>query len=215
MYFDPEKELYYQFLSSLGTHYQLNLNIDLSLYSAEITPLEHLWRRYNPRKDIARFGMSLTSLDGNSTGIPDLDSVSEYNRAHGTKHNDMSFRSTTEAYRKLTSISTVIKPFEKYLGRSHIIKLNQGGFFPPHRDAYFSKDECFRVFAPLIGCSESHFVFLLNGERVIFTPGNLYFINTRIEHSIFSFENDAHMLILNLELGDETTKLITRYLGST
>lgn len=215
VYFNSEKELYYQFLSSLGCYYRLRLKVDLSLFSNEISHLCNSWKRYNPRKNIDRYGISLTSLDGQETGVPDLDSVSEYNIIHGTKLNDMSFRVTTESYKKLNSISSVVAPLEKYLGRSHIIKLNQGGFFPPHRDAYFSKDECFRIFAPLTGCSDSTFIFLLNGERIYFTPGSLYFINTRIEHSVFSYENDALMLILNLELCDETIKLITGHLDST
>ena len=36
------------------------------------------WKPYNPRKKIAREGLSVTSLDGGLSGIPDLDSIREY-----------------------------------------------------------------------------------------------------------------------------------------
>ena len=35
--------------------------------------------RYNPSKDIDRYGLSVTSLDGGLSGYPDLDSLTEYN----------------------------------------------------------------------------------------------------------------------------------------
>jgi hypothetical protein len=38
------------------------------------------WHRYNPRKEINRYGLSVTSLDGQLGGI-DLDSLYEYNNA--------------------------------------------------------------------------------------------------------------------------------------
>ena len=31
--------------------------------------------KYNPRKDINRYGLSITSIDGGVTGVPDLDSL--------------------------------------------------------------------------------------------------------------------------------------------
>ena len=33
--------------------------------------------RYNPRKNVPRYGLSITSLDGGVSGVPDLDSLYE------------------------------------------------------------------------------------------------------------------------------------------
>ena len=49
--------------------------------------------RYNRRKDINRYGLSITSLDGGLTGIPDLDSLHEYNLENKTKHEERGSRS--------------------------------------------------------------------------------------------------------------------------
>ena len=54
--------------------------------------------RYNPRKDINRWGLSITSLDGGLSGLPDLDSVLEYNRDHGTNYNERDFKVPTPVY---------------------------------------------------------------------------------------------------------------------
>ena len=46
------------------------------------------WVKYNPRKDgYNRYGLSVTSADGGFSGIPDLDSLREYNKINGTTFN--------------------------------------------------------------------------------------------------------------------------------
>ena len=47
--------------------------------------------RYNPRKNVPRYGLSITSLDGGVSGVPDLDSLYEYNKEHGTTYREYSF----------------------------------------------------------------------------------------------------------------------------
>jgi len=42
------------------------------------------WKPYNVRKPNNRWGLSITSLDGELSGIPDLDSLYEYNKNNGT-----------------------------------------------------------------------------------------------------------------------------------
>ena len=42
------------------------------------------WKPYNLRKSHQRWGLSITSLDGGLSGIPDLDSLYEYNKKNGT-----------------------------------------------------------------------------------------------------------------------------------
>ena len=51
--------------------YKSGLERDLDNFS------EH-WKPYNPKKHPGREGLSVTSLDGGFSGIPDLDSIREY-----------------------------------------------------------------------------------------------------------------------------------------
>ena len=53
------------------------------------------WVPYNPREKIERYGCSITSLDGNDSGIPDLDSVLEYNFENATTYEEKDFRVQT------------------------------------------------------------------------------------------------------------------------
>ena len=46
----------------------------------EMEPFKDEWKPYNVRKPNNRWGLSITSLDGGLSGIPDLDSVYEYNK---------------------------------------------------------------------------------------------------------------------------------------
>jgi hypothetical protein len=167
------------------------------------------WHRYNPRKaHIARFGLSLTSLEGGLTGLPDLDSLKEYNKENGTHYDEENFRTPTPVLRDNEAIRQPIEKFIPLLGRSHFIRLDEGGFFPFHRDSSFPGAKTFRLFAPLLGCEAGQFVFLYDGQRIFLEPGQLYFINTKVEHALFSFGKDATFLVLNVVVSEESVGLV-------
>ena len=63
----------YNNLLTFGDIIELDLSCDTSQLINNISKYE--WLKYNPRKDINRYGLSVTSLDGKLTGI-DLDSIS-------------------------------------------------------------------------------------------------------------------------------------------
>ena len=103
--------------------------IELNLDSVKIDLNSLNWVQYNPRKSINRFGCSITSLDGNDSGIPDLDSLVEYNRLNSTNYSEINFRQLTKHASPFTNF---LQEFQ--CGRSHFLKLGTGGFFPWHRD---------------------------------------------------------------------------------
>ena len=53
------------------------------------------WKPYNVKKPNNRWGLSITSLDGGLGGIPDLDSLSEYNNRHCLLYTSPSPRDAT------------------------------------------------------------------------------------------------------------------------
>lgn len=190
-------------LISLGPVIELDFSVDSSKFESELDGLASKWRPYNPRKNISRYGLSLTSLNGDDSGVPDLDSLKEFNQANSTNYLESDFKTPTEAFQKLTALHPVMNFFEGHLGRSHIIKLDSGGFFPPHRDAYI-EPSCFRIFIPCQNCQKDQFVFLVNDKQVIFEPYKVYFIDTRLEHSTFSFANHSTQVILNVAVSEES-----------
>ena len=69
----------YEHLALLGKQYPLTYQLPNPHQKVAITEEQFEYVKYNPRKDIDRWGLSLTSLDGEMSGIPDLDSLLEYN----------------------------------------------------------------------------------------------------------------------------------------
>ena len=81
----------YDCLTRYGDCYELNFEVDKKLIDNELLFFKNDWVQYNPRKNIPRYGLSITSLDGGLSGIPDLDSVREYNIKNNLKLDEIDF----------------------------------------------------------------------------------------------------------------------------
>ena len=76
----------YETLIQMGNIYELNFSIDIVALLEQLKTFQDQWVQYNPYKpNINRQGLSITSLDGGLSGIPDLYSLSEYQQRTG-KH---------------------------------------------------------------------------------------------------------------------------------
>jgi len=172
--------------------------IELKIELDESIDLETLnWVRYNPRKPINRWGCSITSLDGDDSGMPDLDSVREYNIVNKTNLNELSFKKRT-----LHS-----KPFSNFLdtfecGRSHYLKFGLGGFFPWHRD---NDQETFRIIYTVKGCSNNDLIWLQDEKLLHLQDKKWYYVNTKKKHCVFSF-TESIMAVFNVALTDSNIK---------
>ena len=70
------------YLSSLGDIVPLDFTVDILKVKEQLKQFKNDWKQYNPRKSIDRQGLSITSLDGGLSGIPDLDSLFVYNQKY-------------------------------------------------------------------------------------------------------------------------------------
>lgn len=189
-----------QMLLSLGGLAPLNREFkDLQLVKKRIRQFEGHFKPYNPGKPgFGRSGLSLTSLDGGFSGVPDLDSLKEYNHKHGTSYAEGDFRRPTAFFKACPDLRELMAPFQKSMGRSHILRLSRGGFFPPHRDSAAEASKTFRL---LVSASHpDRFAFLLDGKRILLVPGQLYFFNAQLAHSVFSFEDKTDLFVFNIDL---------------
>ena len=199
--FEPKeyKELVlYNHLLTHGDFFELNCLFDPKTTYQEIKKFDHLWRPYNLNKtDYKRYGMSLFSLDGGTSGEIDLNSVLDYNKRNGTSYEETSFRTPTEAWHGIPAISSPLRNLEPFLCRSHLIRFGEGGFFPPHRDL----GQAFRLIAFIDNSDES--VYMTMDKRVLpINCGRLYFMNIRKEHAIVSFVEGSTILVLNVEISE-------------
>ncbi len=197
----------YNSLLSFGDMIPLKLKCDVNKLFNEIK--EFKYAHYNPRKpDIKRYGLSVTSLDGSINGI-DLESIKEHNAENKTEYDELSFNKLTDVYYKSEEIQKIVKPFIKHLGRSHILFLDRGGYFPPHRDlpVYIEQQNSLRILIPLKGCNPPDLYFIYEDKPLHFEHGRAYFLNTNKAHSLFSFEG-SYMLVLNVKANEEVYKII-------
>lgn len=196
----------YNVLTRFGDCYKLNAHMDwnpnlLSNYE---------WIQYNPRKNIDRDALSITSLDGGMSGKPDLDSLYEYYNQTGIALYEKDFNKKTIIY---DYFKTWLDPVAAHLGRTHIIRLNNGGYFPPHRDNKHFDIESFRLFIPLTYDTSTNF-FMLEDNKLEFERGYMYFIDTAKMHTVFNASDIPwYFVVVNLVLTEEsikdTLKLIT------
>ena len=210
---NDSKQLLQYKLSSLGSLFTLDVKycLDVLKVKRHISNYKEHFKPYNPRKEgYNRYGLSITSKDGGFSGIPDLDSLYEYNQLHGTQFEEKDFREWTPFFKNNESLKETMKPFHNYMGRSHILRLNKAGFFPPHRDYSTTS---FRLFISLCE-NEEDYVFLLDDKRVFFQPGRVYFIDTLLTHSLFSFQNYVQFAVFNIDLHEEAVEAVLQNLSA-
>ena len=207
----------YNSLLSFGDMIPLKLKCDVNKLFNEIKDFKYA--HYNPRKpDIKRYGLSVTSLDGSINGI-DLESIKEHNAENKTEYDELSFNKLTDVYYKSEEIQKIVKSFLtpiNHLGRSHILFLDRGGYFPPHRDWYGDTEQQnnLRILIPLKGCNPPDLYFMYEDKPLHFEHGRAYFLNTNKAHSLFSFEG-SYMLVLNVKANEEVYKIIGNNLRAT
>lgn len=200
------------YLNSLGSLVPLRLFTHPKEVLPALGSFDGDWKPYNPHKPgYQRWGLSLTSLDGGFSGVPDLYSLKEYNMDHLTGYREDDFTKPTAAYHACPGLTKVLDEFNP-LCRSHFLKLGRGGFFPPHRDNALVAPECFRLFCSLNYTADS-FSFVLDGRQVYFEPGVFYILNTTLAHSLVSFNDFSYFIVLNVALKREMVEKVNLWLS--
>ncbi len=163
------------------------------------------WKTYQPHKQgYNRFGLSVTSLDGNFSGDPDLYSLREYHKMYCKAYNELDFKNRTNVDEFIPELNDFLNFWEPYLGRTHFLRLDRGGFFPPHRDNGAIVDvPTFRILVPINNFGTNDMKWIQEEEILNLRLGHTYFINTSRLHSLFSFVDNCLMLVLNVNQSPE------------
>jgi hypothetical protein len=158
------------------------------------------WKEYQPhKKGYNRYGLSVTSLDGGYSGEPDLFSLTEYKKITGIGHTEYDFKRRTSIVEFLPELNELLDFFEPALGRVHFLRLDKGGFFPPHRDnGLFVSVDSYRILVPIHGFGINDMKWIQEETVLNLREGYTYFINTTRAHSLFSFTDNCIMLVLNV-----------------
>tara|TARA_B100001245_G_scaffold232630_1_gene215187 strand:- start:66 stop:698 length:633 start_codon:yes stop_codon:yes gene_type:complete len=194
----------------------LKYKLDYKKFEEGLELFKDKWVQYNPRKKIARYGLSITSLDGGFSGRPDLDSLKEYNIEHNLNLDEPDFKTLTPIW---PYVESVLSKFKNHLGRTHIIKMSAGGQFPSHRDHYERENKTCRLFIPIYNCNPPFNYFILDDKVLHFDHGRLYFLNTCKEHIVFTSgrggDQQSMFIVANVNLTEESTDLILHNMRSS
>lgn len=158
------------------------------------------WKPYQPHKEgYNRFGLSVTSLDGQYSGEPDLYSLREWQKMTGQSYNEMSFKKRTNIVQFIPELDEFLNFWEPNLGRTHFLRLDKGGFFPPHRDnGALVAVPTFRIIVPIYNFGVNDMKWIQDEKITRLDLGATYFVNTSRLHSVFSFVDNCLMLVLNV-----------------
>jgi hypothetical protein len=211
----------------------LTFKLDYKKFEEGLKKYNNKWVQYNPRKNIPRYGLSITSLDGGFSGIPDLDSLKEYNDQHNLNLDEPDIKTLTPMW---PYVESVLSKFKNHLGRTHLIKKSAGGQFPSHRDGYEREIKSFRLFLPIYNCNPPFNYFILDNKILNFEHGRLYFLNTLKEHIVITSARggppsggpdntknfipgggdlQSMYIVANINLNEESTDLVLHNMRSS
>ena len=200
----------------------LKFKLDYKKFEKGLKLFDDKWVQYNPRKNIPREGLSITSLDGGFSGIPDLDSLKEYNIEHNLNLDEPDFKTLTPMW---PYVESALSKFKNHLGRTHLIRKYAGGQFPSHRDHYERENKSFRLFLPIYNCNPPFNYFILDDKILHFEHGRMYFLNTCKEHIVFTSGRggkstfggnyQSMYIVANINLSEETTDLVLHNMESS
>lgn len=158
------------------------------------------WKEYQPHKPgYNRYGLSVTSLDGGYSGEPDLYSLREYKKLTGNSYHETHFQTRTNIVEFLPELNDFLDFWGPGLGRTHFLRLNKGGFFPPHRDnGALVEVPTFRILVPIHNFGVNDMKWIQEDDILDLRLGETYFINTTKQHSVFSFVDNCVMLVVNV-----------------
>ena len=193
-----EEIIYWNRLKSMADWQEFG-GFNPSKIKKELEPFEDDWVRYNPKKPNNRWGLSVTSLDGELSGIPDLTSLKDWELQTGEVLNNHDIITPTRVWTESENICNLLEPWKPWVTRCHFLRMDRGSFFPDHHDINktdISFDEV-RLTA-FIDCDEYNFKWVYDDRLIKCNPGSLWYFNGNKRHSVFSTRDGVIILVICL-----------------
>jgi len=202
-------------LTNLGKYTKLNLKINEEEVLAKLDKFKDNWCPYNRIKDPDnnRWGLPVTSHSGDVMDNCHLNSFSYMHTYHDKLLSESDFTTPTAVYYEIPEFKKLVDLFAPDIGRVHLLRVDTGGFFPPHRDFQdrswnaFSP-EYFRIICVFGNCSKNDYFHILDNQLCYTDRAVVYFVNFQLTHGMFSFTNNLYNLILTVKLTQRTHDII-------
>ena len=205
-----ERALIWNTLCNMGNTIKLKWKINEHEIIEQLEQFKDNWCPYNVKKDANnnRWGLPITSHSGDVMDNYHLNSFGYMQKYHDVEMKEENFTTPTEVYNKIPELAKLVDAFAPDIGRVHLLRVDQGGFFPPHRDFPGVGPEWMRLLCVFGKCKPENFVHMLDGKPMYPDPGYLYFVNFQLDHSVFSFSDGLYALILTVKVNDRVHDLI-------
>ena len=170
----------------------------------EIEPFKDDWKRYNPNKPNNRWGLSITSLDGELSGIPDLTSFKNYEQETGIRLHNHDIVTPTRVWRESPQLQKLLMPWEQWVTRAHFLRLDRGGFFPDHFDInkHDSSYDEIRLTA-FVNVNEYGLKWIYDDKIIKCNSGSMWYFNGNKRHCVFSTKDDMIIIVICLRWDKE------------
>lgn len=204
--------LYWQSLVNLGSYVKTKWYINHHSVEQQLEQFKDKWCPYNVKKDSYnnRWGLPITSHSGDIMDNYHLNSFGYMQKYHNIEMKEENFNIPTEVYHSISEIKNLVDIFSPDIGRVHLLRVDKGGFFPPHRDFHGVSPEYFRLLVVFGRCNPENYVQMIDGKPLYPEAGWVYFMNTQLDHSVFSFSNNLYCLVLTVKLNERTHNLIMK-----
>jgi hypothetical protein len=205
-----ERAALWNSLVNLGSFVKTKWYFDHYFVEQQLSQFEDSWCPYNAKKDTVnnRWGLPVTSHTGDVFDNYHLNSFGHMQKYHDIEMKEENFKMPTQVYHAIPEIKKLVDVFAPDIGRVHFLRIDKGGFFPPHRDFQGTSPEYFRLLTVFGRCSPENYVQMVDGCPLYPEAGWTYFMNTQLDHSVFSFSDNLYALILTVKLNERTQKLI-------
>jgi hypothetical protein len=192
---------------------KLNIQFDEQKIVDGLQPYNEHWVPYNAKKDVVnnRWGLPITSNSGKVSDNMHLNSFGYMRESLGIELTEDNFNTPTEVYHNCDEIKRLVDIFSPDIGRVHMLRVDQGGFFPPHRDFKGIAPEYFRLTCVLGSCTDFNYVLNIDDKQFRHERGHLYFVNYQKNHNLFSFSNNLYIMILTVKLNQRTHDLVIHH----
>ena len=147
-----ERALIWNTLCNMGNTIKLKWKINEHEVIEQLEQFKDNWCPYNVKKDANnnRWGLPITSHSGDVMDNYHLNSFGYMQKYHDVEMKEENFTTPTEVYNKIPELAKLVDAFAPDIGRVHLLRVDQGGFFPPHRDFPGVGPEWMRLLLSLI-----------------------------------------------------------------
>jgi hypothetical protein len=197
-------------LINMGNYVKTKWQINPDGVEQQLSQFKDNWCPYNSKKDTVnnRWGLPVTSHTGDVMDNYHLNSFGYMQNYHNVEMKEENFVTPTDVYNAIPDIKKLVDTFAPDIGRVHVLRIDKGGFFPPHRDFTGVSPEYFRLLTVFGKCSPENYAQIVDGKLIYPEAGWTYFVNTQLDHSVFSFSDNLYCLILTVKLNQRTFDLI-------